>query len=478
MRECLQHRILSISAQMNEIEATRAPLLSQLAELDVALKALQIEYNTVMNQASPIASLPNEVLADIFEILHASEEAPRMGRSEVCVSHVTSHWRQVALGTPKLWTRIFRAHMLLEQMEAYLERSKIVPIDLHVESGHMSVNADSYTELIRPHMARCRHLSIHAYYSDHLFAQLNLLAGQRAPFLRSLELVCTKFPDLEHSEFHVSPDVLSGGAPLLTALRVHAITVQRCLSLNTLQTVKMMSFSNLKDAYTMYHTPNLSHLRLESLLLDEELLSPMPPIVLPHLVMLSIYVEDIVGPGHLSKFLQALSAPSLETLFLRDVPDDAVSEPLSPAKFPALRYLVISSIHDDGSASAIRKFAVGCPYITHLTYSDDLAFLRTVLAARSVNSGVSTPKYWPNLHTLSLPKNVEGEEILRMVLSREDAGGRLQKLGVGRGDASDSVMDKSIWREIDKHAEVVRIRGDYSKEVLPKAWDCWGIEDE
>ncbi|KZP28665.1 hypothetical protein FIBSPDRAFT_728608, partial [Athelia psychrophila] len=107
MKQCLRNRIASIAAQMNEIETTRAQLISTLAELDITLKTLQIEHGTIVNQTSPIASLPNEVLADIFATLQeVFKEAPCSEMIISHVSHVTAHWRQVALGTPKLWTRI------------------------------------------------------------------------------------------------------------------------------------------------------------------------------------------------------------------------------------------------------------------------------------------------------------------------------------------------------------------------------------
>lgn len=138
MKDYLQNRIESISAQMNKIEATRVPLLSKLAELNAALRDLQYECNTIVNQLAPVASLPNEVLSEIFETLHALQDGSdefipfaECARAEAVVSHVTRHWRHVALETPRIWTRIVRRSKQkpLEKMQVYLvERSKTVPI--------------------------------------------------------------------------------------------------------------------------------------------------------------------------------------------------------------------------------------------------------------------------------------------------------------------------------------------------------------
>ncbi|KZP18807.1 hypothetical protein FIBSPDRAFT_584242 [Athelia psychrophila] len=161
--------------------------------------------------------------------------------------------------------------------------------------------------------------------------------------------------------------------------------------------------------------------------------------------------------GHLSTFLQALSAPLLETPFLRD---QDFSKPLPPAHFPALRCLVITFDFIRNSASII-KLAMGCLHITHLKYASRmLRYLQPIFVTSEVNaSGVSFPAYWPNLQTLSLPSYMQGEEALQMVLSRNDARGRLQKPRVGMEDTS--ILNRDIWRTVNDHAEVVGIYEDY-----------------
>lgn len=461
---------------MNEIESARGPLLSKPVESNAALKTLQSEYNTVVNQNTPVASLPNEVLTGIFEMWHASQATPRgfipfSQRSEAIVSHVTKHWRHIALGTPRIWTRIFCAsnQMRPDEMEAYLRRSKPVPIDLIVIDGRTEVlteNTGPDTRLILPHMNRCRDVSIFTHSPTNLFAQFVLLAKLKAPFLQSLELSCRNPQDA--SDPISPPDVLTGGAPLLTAVRVYGTALPRCLPMNTLQIITTMSLSNIScgsgNECILNHTPNLSKLRLESLTLGSEIRPSMPLIVLPYLLLFAVNLERERDDGVISTLLNALSAPSLETLFLIEVEERDITEPLSPAKFPALRLLVIDS---DDLEQAVIKLAVCCPYVTHLKCSSaSVMFLQMVLEASEADSNVFTPTYWPNLQTLTLPAFLNGRCVpVSMLTARTEAGGCLQELFV------DCQSEEALERlELNAHLEVYEC-GSYEDEFYyPCSW--------
>ena len=70
-----------------------------------------IEYAHVQNTLAPISSLPSELLSAIFEAGYFLPPSPAINNSalpfETTVSQVTARWRDVALSTPKLWTRIY-----------------------------------------------------------------------------------------------------------------------------------------------------------------------------------------------------------------------------------------------------------------------------------------------------------------------------------------------------------------------------------
>lgn len=81
---------------------------------------------------SPAHRLPNELLSYIFLLVaHDSTEAPLFPST---LSHVSSQWREVALATGGLWTRIVMSFPITAQQisscKAYLSRSGVYPLDI------------------------------------------------------------------------------------------------------------------------------------------------------------------------------------------------------------------------------------------------------------------------------------------------------------------------------------------------------------
>ncbi|KZP24129.1 hypothetical protein FIBSPDRAFT_736244, partial [Athelia psychrophila] len=109
MRQVNQTRISILSERLKAIERTKKELTRQLQVLEVESIAKRHELRSLRNEGAPISSLPDGVLSAIFEI---GQPIPRgysiqgLLSPEIAVSHVTSHWRYVALGTPALWTKI------------------------------------------------------------------------------------------------------------------------------------------------------------------------------------------------------------------------------------------------------------------------------------------------------------------------------------------------------------------------------------
>ena len=58
----------------------------------------------------------------------------------LALTHVCRYWRDVAIGTPALWTRVHGRHQ--EQMEAFLERSQSLPVTLFLDVEHQSEELD------------------------------------------------------------------------------------------------------------------------------------------------------------------------------------------------------------------------------------------------------------------------------------------------------------------------------------------------
>lgn len=435
-----------------------------------------------MNQTAPIASLPSEVLADIFEELHASQQAeqtyPLTKRSEMVISHVTIRWRSVALGSPKLWTQIPRISgpKLLGHAQAYLERSKTLPIDLDVR-WERNEPTQAYYHLLGPHIDRCRHLRMLASAFKDLIAQINIFSAKNAPFLQSMELVCTASIEDEdegevegEDENFSSPDVLSGGAPLLSAVHVVGIPLSRCIPLQASKSITVMCLERL-DRDALLHAPNLVHLMLDQFQLADEVLDPASPITLAHLKTLSIDVSD-AREGQFATFFMLFSAPSLETLYLRHFTDNDFNA-FPPAKFPALRHLVINSYI---SHESISELAIACSNITHLTFIDhpQLGILHayTVIGTMDAISDVPAPRYWQKLHTLSLPTYSDAAVIEDVVLARRELGAPLQKIVMKKDDGQ--------WPSIISGVCSNGVKLEECKDPIQalfaswKNWSSWG----
>ena len=87
-----------------------------------------------------INTLPNEIMKMIFELAVAdSEEARAASKAAVSLSHVSQKWRELALDTPRLWSKI-ELWGSPSRARAFLERSKAVLVDIS-----LTINFDYHT---------------------------------------------------------------------------------------------------------------------------------------------------------------------------------------------------------------------------------------------------------------------------------------------------------------------------------------------
>ena len=469
MQEAARNRLASIALKMKDNEAERLSLPLRSVELNTAFGSLQAEHIKVTNQTAPISSLPNETLADIFEILHGLQEGkstPIAELSEIIVSHVISHWRNVALRVPKLWTRIWRKsnQWSLGIIAAYLERSQRLPIDIRVDVGQNKDSRDIdvtyfYKTLIRPHMGRCRHLSVQAPTCQVIYGQLSLFSTQPAPFLESTDLMSHEHDDSKRRSL-VPGDLLSGGAPMFTALRLRGPNTQHfCSSFSILPSIKVMWFDDIKHA-TPFCAANLTHLKLTNLdLFDDSYQST----ILPCLLTIAIKVGD-ARPNAVSEFLMGLTAPSLEAIYFGNLIYEDMDIPWSHTRFPSLHIIALTMPREDMDEPDTRQLATRLPAITHLTYHDDTQkVLSSVLGAEQVDSGTSTAKYWPNLHTLHVQRCTE-KDILDLLHSRRRLNAPIKKLLV---DTTDHEYVHGICSRVFSDLEIEEITGDLLESLYP-----------
>ena len=161
---------------IEDLRVVRERLHHQAQDIEVSLKNAESEYNRLINQMAPLHLLPDEILANIFEVGHATLYPVTTSRTgpafEILVSQITQCWRNVAVSTRRIWTRIVISPRTSGQLVViYLQRSGVVALDLLINyaPGYVSSEADSdhadhaYQlrlnlgwQAVTPHLSRCR----------------------------------------------------------------------------------------------------------------------------------------------------------------------------------------------------------------------------------------------------------------------------------------------------------------------------------
>ncbi|KAA1473251.1 hypothetical protein DENSPDRAFT_802287 [Dentipellis sp. KUC8613] len=139
------------------------------------------------NAISPIAVLPPEILGCVFYML-AQQDLPKIGcyygwrLGWMDVVRVCRHWREVALSTPRLWSRILTT-LGPRWAEVSLALSKSAPIICHIDLCRFGGELD-----IKGHLGHIQQLHLRGE-NDRLQSLINTLT-RPAPILQSAEFYC------------------------------------------------------------------------------------------------------------------------------------------------------------------------------------------------------------------------------------------------------------------------------------------------
>ena len=423
-----RQRSLLLAQRLEEFDAARRELLLQLEELDARKGAVQFEFNELQNVDAPISSLPDEVLAMVFEAGVILDEFPK-SRFAILVSHVTHRWRSIALATPRLWNTIFwnvepdedgrtpptsvlvKFTKGINQAAMFLSRSASAPISIHIKGLYGkelwrkrdSIGLAHMIELLHANFYRCQHLSIQYGEAWAIEKIVEKVCCGPAPIISSI--------DFSH--------VLSGGyfAPT-TVLFPYGTPLLKIAQLDLLHIFSTPHF--------LYAFQQLTSLRLTDLVLPNKnhgliadaLISMR---VLDHLEVFSYHwithdIPALVQPTIRFLFLhlypststhdaiQSFRAVSLTTLSI-DLTGGlwySLNWPPQPqASFPSLQHLILVYIKMeylkfDGIA---REF----PAIARLTCQGvDPGFeVGRVLAAMSA-CVAEVSLHWTDLHTIAV----------------------------------------------------------------------------
>ncbi|TDL21228.1 hypothetical protein BD410DRAFT_308913 [Rickenella mellea] len=144
-----------------------------MAALTEIGKHLKTRIRELQSQVTPlvlrygIARLPDEIVAQVFEMGHLDYNRENF-KVALRVSHVSRRFRDIALRTPLLWTRIASWYSN-SQVEAFLTRSRQRGLDLRVGS---CVGLQLFFLRLMPHSNRIS--EIHVEISVSNFRELSI----------------------------------------------------------------------------------------------------------------------------------------------------------------------------------------------------------------------------------------------------------------------------------------------------------------
>ena len=441
-----------LAIQIEEMGAIRDDLLRQVAGVDASIAQARFEYAQAINRVALVASLPNEVLSFIFQAvfyssLGESEQLP----AEILLSQVTRHWRDVALSTPQLWTRIHffsRESGKYQMSEAYLSRSGALPIDMRITfryGTNHSLDIASATK----HVGRWSRLQFNCHIANDLSKFLALVKTSTAPCLRRMDMSIGPYEPYTQPQ---TSKIFVGGTPSLTHVHVRGIILRYCLpSLTTVTHLRLheprtagMTGTTLTElASALNCLPSLTHLVLTGSYINNVMPETSIQLLSLRFLKAQIWGDLEVYPN----VLHMISAPLLQHMLLESIIREEIDifvDLLDPAaespKFPSLQSLTFLPPRESSDfemltwTKVMRAFPTSRHFTLSYDYWDDLfAALRP--SVDQPLSSLAMP--WCNLHTLTLigrKHSLNKPSILYdMVLARIASGYPIRKIQVSKG---------------------------------------------
>jgi hypothetical protein len=388
--------------------------LHRQEDIRTSLQHMRLEYAHLTNRCAPVSALPDEILAIIFG----------MGRKydslNVKASHVIRRWRDVAINTPLLWTRItVSLPQSLDQAETYLKRSQncSLDIELNIYYPHQSLpqNKGRCLDCFLPHVGRWRKVEISACDEQCAHEIISQLLCLSAPRLQRFALCNVRAYLLTTPLYpHHSPlvRIFTGGAGALERFKLSQLSMAQCWPplaavtwLDFYFTEPLLLLKHFHDALrAMTHLTDLRILgKVTEFLLDSEVVQ----INLPSLV--SLYFDCTGDEDYSSAMFATLCMPSLRSLTLEEMFEEVtlkfaehLQTPSHSPKYPMLRSIGFRECDLDPPYD-IDLISL-LPTITHLCLQNHYITFVEQLALKS--SGLDGHFVCPHLHTVTIGESL------------------------------------------------------------------------
>ncbi|KAJ7754370.1 hypothetical protein DFH07DRAFT_743792 [Mycena maculata] len=357
-------------------------------------------------------SLSDEVLSRVFGYLQDSEQ-PHL------IASITHHWREVAVGIPRLWTSVRITHdRQVSVLQDILVRSKDFPLNIYIRLDAFRYRfCTEYSEAIDfllPHSARWRTLTIIAT-NPVLHNIRNRIHRQALPALERLEIVQSDTGPIQHlGPFDFEPSVFRSLRLERTMIYAADATLLAGLTHIELVESSLAMLDEHKLLSAEYPTPEprppsmtaLTHLVVDASNPATDGLSYSPAFSATHLTSVSLArlgapsMDLVQALSHV--YGTALAAPALRMLTIADIADHALVMLLAivrATRFPLLTRLSLAGIDtttiDD---RVVRAFAGGV---------SELVLAR--LDPAPLATHLKDPDVWPALERIEL----DGTEVPR-----------------------------------------------------------------
>jgi len=374
--------------QHKEMKAAESTLLLQLADTQTRLRHMDCQIARIANSTTPLYSLPDEIIVAIIHVgNHSSCTFP------ILMSHISHRMRELAIGSPTLWTSI-DINLCLDKVKTYLSRSRpcLLSIFMRRKVSSPSVRRGFGNDEVVTHFSA---VSAHA----HRLESLDL-----RPMNRGTRI----------------PPQLFASAPMLSKMRLSSygsVSLDSIMSLPaTITSLELLgcSFSSCDHFYRFILTmPNLTNLKLSFIDVQSSFTRTHTTISLPSLVNLQIFgyfeylqhiCELIAMPSlrHLKMFVHLDQLHSFATWL------SAVTR-VCGSPYPAIRWLEFdfreeSEDREEIAVEAMKKLIHGFPDVMHVSIgSIDIQTIDSLMC-------LCDDTAWPHLDTLTLKDYYDPEE--------------------------------------------------------------------
>ncbi|TFK67135.1 hypothetical protein BDN72DRAFT_843445, partial [Pluteus cervinus] len=288
-------------------------------EIDKEIKVLKKRVRALhayRNTFTPVYRLPPEILARIFSFTRYHARTRRIiyydkpkPLSWIAVTHISQHWRNIALASPNLWSRISSSYP--ERIfNEWFRRSKSAALSVHLYKIY-----PQDARFLGESFFRIQELNLKMGSSSVTTLESSL--SSPAPLLESLSISIATLESLSEDwvddldGVRLSANLFEGTTPLLRHLELKRCSIDISASLFTGLTVLQLRDPPQKLSATdllgiLRRCPRLTSLTLLDVLCHGAALAPSSicTIALPSLKSLSIeghsFVQDLDILSHLS----------------------------------------------------------------------------------------------------------------------------------------------------------------------------------